>query len=620
VSTKKKYKKVIDEEMLEAKEPSASQPSVFHFADHLDSNILFGAFREEKNQLDWILGENPSRNEILYNVRVNSDLFSVRDGGVSDENVPEYVLIYDYKNASSNYHLFPCFASSVKREDEMAQMNYPDPNGDYMVYQLGNELKMESVDMDGLLHDVQDGNKDKADFSPVFLTGANVANRTDSSLPSPPLAKVTRRRVLRFIDLFAGIGGIRCGLEQAARDCGLDTACVFNSEIKPYAVKVLKDNHPAETITGDITKVKASSIPDFDILCAGFPCQAFSSAGKRQGFADTRGTLFFEVERILKEKRPQGFILENVEGLVNHDGGRTLAVITDRLTRLGYHFSYRILNSKDFGVPQERKRIYIVGSLTEAPNLDGFEVRNAQLRDILESGKPTLTTPFIKKLLSHFSIEELYGKAIKDKRGGETNIHSWDLEIKGPVTSEQKALLDTILTERRKKKWAEIIGIDWMDGMPLTFEQIRSFYDVPQLQEWLDDLTAKGYLKFEHPKKLVVEVNAEGVRSTHREYDETKPKGYNIVAGKLSFEINKVLSPDEIAPTLVAMDMQKLFVADNGGLRRLTLREGLRLCGYPDDMQFNVSEKDGFDLLGNTVVVPVIKAVASRLLQRINIE
>ena len=239
--------------------------------------------------------------------------------------------------------------------------------------------------------------------------------------------------------------------------------------------------------------------------------------------------------------------------------------------------------------------------------------------DILESGLPTVDTPFIRTLLRHFSIEQLYGKSIKDKRGGSSNIHSWDLEIKGPVSHNQKKLLDTILTERRKKKWAEIIGIDWMDGMPLTLEQIRSFYDDPNLEKMLEDLTQKGYLKFEHPKKLIRETNAKGIITTHRDYDISKPKGYNIVAGKLSFEINKIMSPNEIAPTLVAMDMQKLYVGDNGGLRRLTLREGLRLCGYPDDIKFNVSEKDGFDLLGNTVVVPVIKAVADRLLDTIMI-
>lgn len=125
------------------------------------------------------------------------------------------------------------------------------------------------------------------------------------------------RKTIRFIDLFAGIGGIRCGLELAAKEAGYKTECVFTSEIKGHAIKVLKQNHPDEEINGDITTINENGIPDFDILCAGFPCQAFSSAGKRQGFTDTRGTLFFEVERILSRKKPLGFILENVEGLVN---------------------------------------------------------------------------------------------------------------------------------------------------------------------------------------------------------------------------------------------------------------------------------------------------------------
>lgn len=426
-------------------------------------------------------------------------------------------------------------------------------------------------------------------------------------------------KTIRFIDLFAGIGGIRTGLTQALDEAGFYSQCVMTSEIKPYAVQVLKDNYPQENIVGDITQVDANLIPDFDILCAGFPCQAFSSAGKRQGFADTRGTLFFEVERILRVKKPKGFILENVEGLVNHDKGKTLDVIISKLLELGYKVNYRVLNSSDFGVPQDRKRIYIVGTFNEAPSLEDFPQTSSTIGSILESGKPTISTPFIRNLLAHFNVEELYGKSIKDKRGGDTNIHSWDLEIKGPVSAEQKNLLNLILRERRKKKWAEEIGIEWMDGMPLSIDHIKTFYNHPELQTMLTDLSEKGYLKYEHPKRKVEVSDIFGNTTTQRIQDKTLPKGYNIVAGKLSFEISKVLSPNEIAPTLVAMDMQKLYVADKGGLRRLTLREGLRLFGYPETMHLNVSEKDGFDLLGNTVVVPVIKAVCSRLVNALNI-
>lgn len=424
---------------------------------------------------------------------------------------------------------------------------------------------------------------------------------------------------VRFIDLFAGIGGIRKGFEIAFQECGYETECVMTSEIKTHAYKVLQANHPDEEICGDITKIDADTIPDFDFLLGGFPCQSFSFAGRRFGFQDTRGTLFFEVERILKEKKPFGFILENVEGLVTHDRedskqpiGKTLAVILNNLDAIGYQVNWRVLNSKDFGLAQERKRIYIVGTNKEKVSLDGFAEKHATMADILENGQPSIDTKFTQLLMSHFTPEQLYGKSIKDKRGGDDNIHSWDIEMKGSVREEQKKLLNTMLRERRKKKWASMHGIKWMDGMPLTIEMIKEFYQRDDLMEMLEDLVEKGYLKKEHPKNLVTEHTIFGDRQV-RQQDTSKKAGYNIVAGKLSFEINKILDPHGIAPTLVAMDMKKLFVVDNGSVRPLTLREGLRLFGYPDDFKFPVSQEEGFDLLGNTVAVPVITAVAERL-------
>ena len=424
---------------------------------------------------------------------------------------------------------------------------------------------------------------------------------------------------VKFIDLFAGIGGIRKGFEIACEQSGIMAKCVFTSEIKPHAIKVLKANHPNEKIYGDITAINDDEIPEFDFLLAGFPCQAFSYAGRRLGFQDTRGTLFFEVERILKSHKPYGFILENVEGLVTHDRekpsdpiGRTLTVILNKLGELGYNVSWRVLNSKDFGLAQERKRIYIVGAKNGQVSLENFPTKHAVLADVLQRGESTIQTPFIELLMAHFKPEQLYGKSIKDKRGGSDNIHSWDIELKGAVSAEQKKLLDAIAHERRKKKWAEQHGIDWMDGMPLTEEMISEFYQHPMLHKMLEDLVKKGYLKKEHPKALVTEHTIFGDRLV-RQQDTTKNIGYNIVAGKLSFEINKILDPNRIAPTLVAMDMKKIYVVDTGGLRPLTLREGLRLFGYPEDYIFPVSQEDGFDLLGNTVAVPVIAAVAERL-------
>lgn len=417
--------------------------------------------------------------------------------------------------------------------------------------------------------------------------------------------------MIKFIDLFSGMGGIRLGLEQAAKELGIETECVLASDIKQSAQKVFAQNHPNEVLSGDIAQINAQNIPNFDILLAGNPCQAFSFSGKRLGFEDTRGTLFFEVARILKEKQPYGFILENVEGLVVHDKqnktdkiGQTLQTMLNVLEDLGYYVTWNVLNSKYFGVAQERKRIYIVGSKTSTISLDNFESKEVRLKDILESGLPTINTTFSQLLLKNYTIEQLIGKSIQDKRGGSNNIHSWDIGYKGEISNDQKKLMNLIMTERRKKKWAAEYGIDWMDGMPLTLKQIRSFYD-NDTENLLNDLVKKGYLKMEYPKKKV---------GKQRVQDDTLPLGYNIVAGKMSFEIGKILDPNNITPTLVATDMDRLYVVDNDCLRQLSLREGLRLFGYPDTYKFDVSKSEGYDLLGNTVVVPVIKAIATRLI------
>ncbi|WP_308699327.1 DNA (cytosine-5-)-methyltransferase [Mycoplasma procyoni] len=368
-----------------------------------------------------------------------------------------------------------------------------------------------------------------------------------------------------------------------------------------------KNNFKESEVSGDITKIKSENIPDFDFLLAGFPCQPFSSAGKRDGFNDTRGTLFFEIERILKDKNPKGFILENVEGLINHEKGETLKIILESLTNLGYKVSYKLIDSLKFGLAQSRKRVYIVGTKSDLIDLNNFAERESKFIDIQEQGKDIISSSFTEKLLSRFSLNELYGKSIKDKRGGDDNIHSWDIDLKGKVSQTQRDLLNQLLKERRKKIWAQEIGIEWMDGMPLTKQQIQTFFDAENLQELLDDLVKKGYLVFEYPKKLV---------NKKREYDTSKQKGYNIVTGKLSFEFSKILDPNDVTPTLVATDVEKLGVIDNGGIRKITIREGLRLFGYPEDYNLDfLKYKESLDLLGNTVCIPIIYDICKRIAQ-----
>jgi len=239
---------------------------------------------------------------------------------------------------------------------------------------------------------------------------------------------------MRYLSLFSGIGGFELGIIQAyerLRDAdrsedggskenqkgnegqglltetGKDASsekgsagerapdvpyerplCVGYSEIDKYATKIYQSHFPEHKNYGDITKINASELPDFHLLVGGFPCQAFSIAGKRAGFADTRGTLFFEIARILKEKRPRLLLLENVKGLLSHDSGRTFKVILSTLTELGYDIQWQVLNSKNHGVPQNRERVFIVGHLRGTRRPEVFPFAEANGSDIEQINKP----------------------------------------------------------------------------------------------------------------------------------------------------------------------------------------------------------------------------------------
>jgi DNA (cytosine-5)-methyltransferase 1 len=166
---------------------------------------------------------------------------------------------------------------------------------------------------------------------------------------------------IRFIDLFCGIGGFRVAMDQACNESGLIPECVFSSDIDPFCQDSYEANFGHRPI-GDITKVDENIIPDHDILFAGFPCQPFSIIGQMHGFNDIRGTLFFDIARIIQHKNPKAFVLENVKQLVGHDGGKTLKTIIKTLEKdLGYNVQFAVLNALDYGLPQKRERVIIVG-------------------------------------------------------------------------------------------------------------------------------------------------------------------------------------------------------------------------------------------------------------------
>ena len=415
------------------------------------------------------------------------------------------------------------------------------------------------------------------------------------------------KRMLTYVDLFAGIGGFRYGLEAFAEQNPQYTfRCIKTVDIKKDANKTYNLNFNEENPLCDIRTV--TNLPKFDILCAGFPCQPFSSAGKKEGFGDERGRgdLIFEVLRICRESTPTYLLLENVANIETIDGGRTLARIVDEFTAVGYKISVKKINALEVGLAQDRSRVFIIGNRDTTPLVDVPQPMHSQtIRDVIDmSNKDTdIPSAFVASLMTRLP-ESLYGMSIKDKRGGDDNLHSWDIDYHGVTTDRQKFLMNTLLKERRKKKWAGLKGIVWMDGMPLTTDEVKTFLDYPELQADLDDLQTKGYLVQEHPKDLV-----DGKRC----YKEDAPKGYNICKGKLSFPISKILHPDGHSPTLTATDATKLAVHVGSTIRRLSQKELCRLCGFPETMQIPVGA-DTYDLFGNMVCPPVVTAILHSVL------
>ncbi len=193
---------------------------------------------------------------------------------------------------------------------------------------------------------------------------------------------------MKYFSTFSGIGGFELGIRQAAEKLSsTKPVCVGYSEIDKYAIQVY-EKHFNHKNYGDITKINAKKLPDFDLLVGGFPCQAFSVAGKRKGFLDTRGALFFEIARIIKQKQPRLLLLENVKGLLSHNQGQTFYTIITTLDELGYDCQWQVLNSKNHGVPQNRERVFIVGHLRGSARPEVFPFIRTDKSDIQHLNKP----------------------------------------------------------------------------------------------------------------------------------------------------------------------------------------------------------------------------------------
>ena len=320
---------------------------------------------------------------------------------------------------------------------------------------------------------------------------------------------------MKFIDLFSGIGGFRLGFEA------LGFQCVFSCEINSKCRDVYHANFN-DIPFGDIKEVDPHKLEDFDVLVAGFPCQPFSICGKKRGFEDTRGTLFFEICRILEVKQPKIVILENVKHLIHHDRGNTLKLILSSLEELGYKVSYEILNSKDFGVPQHRERIFIIG--TRSREFDFHTLKRQP-------------TPILRNFLDRDGDFEYLQKS-------EYTL----IESPRPQTSGLR-----FVGYRNKGTW-----------------------------------------------KTGVRPNTEHLSRVHR-------------------QPNRIYSIDGVHPTLPSQETSGrffIYIPEQDRVRKLTLRECYRIMGFPDTFKSHPNAAESYKQIGNSVCVPVIKAIAKEIISQ----
>ena len=331
------------------------------------------------------------------------------------------------------------------------------------------------------------------------------------------------------IDLFAGIGGIRKGFENAFDD---EIKTVFVSENDEYAQKTYKANFEDEfDIAGDILKIPESEIPSFDICLAGFPCQAFSIAGQKKGFEDDfkglcRGTLFLEVVRICEYHKPKVIFCENVKGLVNHDQGRTLKIIVKAFENIGYHVFYKVLNSKDFGVPQNRERIYIVAFRNDMCCWD-FQFPEGDnsttiIRDILEENvvntKYYLSTVRLEAMKKHkekhMALGHGFGYVIRDLDGqagaivcggmgrGRNLIIDKRLKDFTPVTNIKGEVNRECIRRMTPREWARL------QGFPDNYKFVVS--DTHLYKQFGNSVTVNVIEKISQNIKFILDRNQKG--------------------------------------------------------------------------------------------------------------
>lgn len=466
---------------------------------------------------------------------------------------------------------------------------------------------------------------------------------------------------MKYFSMFTGIGGFENGIERAyrnkqsaeieqdkeRRNGNVDETrrdvrtsdesplCVGFSEIDKYAIATYSSHFPTHKNYGDATKIIPEELPDFDLICGGFPCQSFSIAGKRMGFEDTRGTLFFDIARIIKVKRPRIVFLENVKGLLNHDNGRTFATILATLDELGYNVEWEVLNSKYFGVPQNRERVFIIGHSREGSSRQIFPLGQGSSWDnekstegeriCYNSQAATLKARDYKgggNLIQQLnqpthSNDRIYGDkglspSLNTMQGGNRQpkilSHSPQLDIPKKKIRLGNPSVNTIQPYLRKalrdseKTITEIERIFGNRAPHHWFEKIE-FASLPDVDDWI---LLKNILKFDDTfDSLMTEhrlMTDWEIMEEHKERHQKKGNGFGVV------ELNE----EGIANTVTCFIEKTQVINKDSRIRRLTPVECERLQSFPDGWTIG-SDSQRYKQCGNAVTVNVIEAIAQRI-------
>ena len=404
--------------------------------------------------------------------------------------------------------------------------------------------------------------------------------------------------LIRYFDMFAGIGGFRAGLTRAG-----GFQCVGHCEIDKYAdasYRAIHDIGKEEKYYPDAREIDPGDLPPFDLLCGGFPCQAFSNAGKRKGFDDARGTLFLEIARLAKARRPAYLLLENVPGLLTHDQGRTFAVILSALDELGYHVEWSVLNSANFHVPQSRKRVFLICYLDPRCAGQILPVFGDDAKALIQLiGGPQGSRVYDPEGVACTQTSGAGGM------GGKTGLYLVGFNRKEGIVSERDTAVALNASDFRginRNQTQNAVFVDLSVGQPERTDTARC----------LTARYAQATLSNHRAERSGVLLIKE---ATKRGYKEANP-GDSVDLGYYGSNTRRGRVGRDIAHTLETSSIQGI-VEHGGRIRRLMPRECLRLQGFEEDQIDRLlaitSDAQAYKQAGNSVTVNVIEAIGRRI-------